>query len=75
MKIFYDPEVDALYIEFRPLKPGTAAAHSFSEDVIGNYDPDGKLAGIEVLNASKQIGEELNRLVLEVNRVPVSAST
>ncbi len=73
MKILYDPEVDALYIEFRPLKPGTAEAHSFSEDVIGNYGPDGELAGIEVLDASKLIGEELNRLILEVNRVPISA--
>ena len=55
MKIQYDAEVDVLYIEFHPLETGTAENRELSEDVLANYDPDGKLAGLEILNAS-QVG-------------------
>jgi uncharacterized protein YuzE len=67
MKLYYDAQVDALYIELRPLAPGTAEARVLSEDVIANYGPDGKLAGLEVLDASLLLGEELQRLVLEIS--------
>ncbi|HRT59140.1 MAG TPA: DUF2283 domain-containing protein [Candidatus Paceibacterota bacterium] len=53
MKITYDPEVDVLRILFRDVpieesgedKPG----------VILDYDKDGKVVGLEVLNASQRI--------------------
>ena len=60
MRITYDAEVDALYIEFRPLESGTAENRGFSEDVIANYGPDGKLSGLEILNAGIVLGEKLN---------------
>ncbi len=41
MKIYYDASVDALYIEFRALEPGTAEARKISEDIVANYGPDG----------------------------------
>lgn len=66
MKIQYDAKVDALYIEFRPLSPGTAENRSLSDDVIANYGPDGKIAGLEILDASVLLGEEIKRLVVEV---------
>ena len=67
MRIQYDSEVDALYIEFRPLKPATAENRELSEDVVANYGPDGKLAGLEILNASMVLGEGLlNKIVVEV---------
>ncbi len=69
MKIQYDAEVDALYIEFKPLEPGTAENRELSEDVIANYAPDGRLAGLEVLNASVVIGDNLKRVILEVSPV------
>ena len=69
MKVYYDAEVDALYIELRPLAPGTAEARDLSEDVIANYGPDGKLAGLEVLNASSLFGDELKRVTFEVSPV------
>ena len=53
MKIHYDAEVDALYIEFHPLADGTAEARPLSDDLIANYGPDGKLAGLEILDASQ----------------------
>jgi uncharacterized protein YuzE len=66
MKVFYDAQVDALYIELRGLTPGTAETREISEDVIANYGPDGKLAGIEVLNASYLLKDEPNKIILEI---------
>ncbi|RJR21261.1 MAG: DUF2283 domain-containing protein [Nitrospiraceae bacterium] len=74
MKIQYDSEVDALYIEFKPLDPGTAENRELSEDVIANYGPDGKLAGLEILNASIVAGETLNKVVVEVSPVQHEAA-
>jgi uncharacterized protein YuzE len=67
MKINYDAEVDALYIEFRPLKKGQAETRPLSDDVIANYGPDGKLAGLEVLDASVVLGQAFEKVVLEVS--------
>lgn len=72
MKIFYDAAVDALYLELRPLVPPMAEARELSEDVIANYAPDGKLAGLEVLSASSLLGDELKKINLEI--VPVLPS-
>ena len=69
MKIKYDAEVDALYIEFKPLEPGTAENRELSEDVTANYDPDGKLSGLEILNASVVLGERLNKVIVEVSPI------
>ncbi len=69
MKIRYDAEVDALYIEFCPLSPGTAENRQLSEEVTANYAPDGKLAGLEILDASVVLGENLKKLVFEVSPV------
>lgn len=66
MKISYDAAVDALYLELRPLAPGTAEARELSEDVIANYAPDGKLAGLEVLSASSLLVDELKKINLEI---------
>ena len=69
MKINYDTEVDALYIEFRELAPGSAENRVLSEDVIANYGPDGKIAGLEILNASIVLGDTLKKVIVEVNPV------
>lgn len=69
MKIQYDAEVDALYIEFRQLEPGTAENRELSEDIIANYGPDGKIAGLELLNASVVLGDALKKVIVEVGPV------
>ena len=74
MKIQYDSEVDALYIEFKPLLPGTAENRELNEDVVADYGPDGKLAGLEILNASAVLGEKLQKIVLEVSYPQHSAA-
>lgn len=53
MKIQYDPKVDAIYIE---LAKGTyEVSREVSESVIVDEDKDGKVLGIEILDASVNI--------------------
>ena len=64
MRITYDPEVDALYIRF--LDTAVTTEH-VAEGVAVDYAADGRIAGIEVLDARKQFGDSdvLRRVVLE----------
>ena len=53
MKITYDPEVDVVRILFRD-----APIDESDEDkpgIILDYDKDGNIVGLEVLNASKRM--------------------
>jgi uncharacterized protein YuzE len=53
MKITYDPQVDVLRIIF-----SSAAIEESDEDkpgVILDYDKDGNIVGMEILDASKRI--------------------
>jgi uncharacterized protein YuzE len=53
MKVTYDPEVDVLRILFR-----NTPIEESDEDkpgVILDYDKEGNIVGLEVLNASKRI--------------------
>ena len=55
MKISYDPEVDALSIIFRET---TVTSKHLAEGITADYDRDGRLAGLEVLDAVKRFGDE-----------------
>jgi uncharacterized protein YuzE len=66
MKLEYDKDVDAAYIYLKyPIKKGEVAKTSpLNENVILDLDSNGKIMGIEILNASSV----LNQTVLkEVN--------
>ena len=54
MKITYDPQVDALYIRF---KDTTVTTKHLGEGIAADYDADGLLAGIEILDAVKRLGD------------------
>ncbi len=54
MKITYDSSVDALYIRFLDT---TVTTKNVSDGVAFDYDEDGNLAGIEILEAGVRIGE------------------
>ncbi len=55
MKAIYDPKTDTLTFE---LKSGPVAESDEDKpDVILDYDKDGNLIGIEVLDASKRVAE------------------
>jgi uncharacterized protein YuzE len=51
MRITYDPEVDALYIRF---KETTVTTKHLAEGLAVDYDADGVIAGIEILDAKKR---------------------
>jgi len=70
----YDLEVDALYIQFRPVAPGTAENRPLSEDVTADYGPDGKLVGLEILDASVVLDEEAGRVVVDVTSAKAGAA-
>ena len=55
MKVKYDKEVDVLYIKLND----TAITESDEEKkgIIIDYDADGKVVSIEILNASKNLAQ------------------
>lgn len=67
MKINYDPEVDALYVEFR----GISAVKNIDieEGVSVDLDKDGHLVGIEILDARERLKEDL--LGFEFAQIPL----
>jgi len=54
MEINYDREFDALYIRF---KETTVTTKHLAEGIAADYDAGGHLAGIEVLDATKRLGD------------------
>jgi uncharacterized protein YuzE len=53
MKISYDPEADALYIELRDARPADSV--DIEEGVTADLDGEGHIIGLEVLDASKRM--------------------
>ena len=53
MKVTYDSKYDVLYIRFRHAR---VMNHPVTEDIILDIDEEGRLAGIEVLDAKRIIG-------------------
>ncbi len=64
MTISYDSEVDALYIRFLET---TVTSEHVAEGIAVDYAADGRMAGIEILDARKRFGdaEVFRRVVLE----------
>src|SRR5437870_13647620 len=55
MRITYDREVDALYFRFRDT---TVTTKHLGEGIAADYDSDGRLAGIEILDAISRLGDQ-----------------
>jgi uncharacterized protein YuzE len=55
MRITYDSEVDALYIRFIET---TVTTNHVAEGIAIDYDSEGKIAGIEILDAVKRFGSK-----------------
>jgi uncharacterized protein YuzE len=64
VKIIYDKEVDALSITFQET---TVTTQHLAEGIAVDYDQNGHLAGIEILDASQQFGgmETIRQVMLE----------
>ncbi|RJQ21469.1 DUF2283 domain-containing protein [Candidatus Woesearchaeota archaeon] len=60
MKLEYDKEADAAYLYLEhPPKDGTVKKTvEFQKDIILDFSHDGKLLGVEVLNASKHLSKQ-----------------
>jgi uncharacterized protein YuzE len=54
MRIAYDREVDALYFRFRDT---TVTTKHLGEGIAADYDSEGRLAGIEILDAMTRLGD------------------
>jgi uncharacterized protein YuzE len=69
MKITYDPEVDALYIQFMQAQ---AITEHISEGIAIDYDDKGRVVGIEILDFVKRFGsdEPLRNLTFETLTKP-----
>ncbi len=64
MRITYDAEVDALYIRFIET---TVTTEHVADGIAVDYAADGRIAGIEILDARKRFAdpEVFRRVVLE----------
>ena len=64
MKITYDSEVDVLYIRFIE---ATVTTKHIAEGVAVDYDAEGRIAGIEILDVVKRFGDKqpLKQIILE----------
>ena len=60
MKFEYDKDVDAAYIYLEyPIKEGEAKKTiELNEDIIVDFNEEGKLLGVEILNASKVLNKK-----------------
>jgi uncharacterized protein YuzE len=54
MRITYDQEVDALYIRFQWT---TVTTKLLAKGIAADYDTEGRLAGIEILDAKKRLAD------------------
>ncbi|MCS7305829.1 MAG: DUF2283 domain-containing protein [Thermoguttaceae bacterium] len=64
MRIIYDAEVDALYIRFLET---TVTTQHITEGVAVDYAADGRIAGIEILEARRRLGDPnvFRQIILE----------
>ena len=66
MKVRYDPEADALYIEF---KATTVTTKRLDQNIALDYDAEGQIAGIEILSARERVFGNGSRLVVSLENV------
>jgi uncharacterized protein YuzE len=66
MKISYDAEVDALSITFHET---TITTKHLAEGIAADYDSEGRLTGLEILDAQKRFGGKETMLRVELEGV------
>jgi uncharacterized protein YuzE len=53
MKVIYDPNADAIQIFFKDMN--VEQSDELNPDIIADFDKEGNIVGLEILNASKRI--------------------
>jgi len=72
VKIEYDPEADALYIQIREADPDDNI--DIEEGVTVDVDEHGHIVGVEILDASKRLSpSDLTRVTIE--KLPLEIMT
>jgi uncharacterized protein YuzE len=72
VRISYDREVDALSIFFRET---TVTVRELGDGIAAEYDAEGHLAGIEILDAASRLGEPAALDQVTVEGIKVSPSS
>jgi len=71
VRIEYDSKADAMYIWLRKAKYDFS--EELAENVIIDLDKRGCIIGIEVLDASRNLGKELVNKILNTEKLAVTA--
>ena len=58
MRVEYDSERDLLYLSFRP-RVKAARTETICPGVYADFDREGKLIGLEILDASEWLGDRI----------------
>jgi len=71
IRVEYDSKADAMYIWFRKAK--YEISEELAENVIIDLDKRGRIIGIEILDASKNLGKQLVNKILNTEKLAVTA--
>jgi len=68
----YDSKADAMYIWLRKAKYDIS--EELAENVMIDLDKNGRIIGIEILDATKNLGKELMQKILNTERLVAQAT-
>jgi len=71
IRVEYDSKADAMYIWLRKAK--YEISEELAENVIIDLDKRGRIIGIEILDASKNLGKQLVNKILNTEKLAVTA--
>ena len=71
VRVEYDQKADAMYIWLRKAKYDIS--EELAENVVLDLDKNGRIIGIEVLDASKNLGKELVTRILHTEKIAATA--
>jgi uncharacterized protein YuzE len=71
VRVEYDSKADAMYIWLR--KARYEISEELAENVIIDLDKNGRIIGIEILDATKNLGKELINKILNTEKLVAAA--
>ena len=71
VRVEYDSKADAMYIWLR--KARYEISEELAENVIIDLDKSGRIIGIEILDATKNLGKELVNKILSTEKLVTAA--
>jgi len=71
VRVEYDSKADAMYVWLRKAK--YEISEELAENVIIDLDKSGRIIGIEILDATKNLGKELINKILNTEKIVAAA--